>query len=560
MTSNRRRTGGEVLVDQLLIHGVDIAYCVPGESYLGVLDALHAAREKIRLFTTRNETGAISMAEAYGKMTGRPGICLVTRGPGASHAMIGVHTALQDSTPLILFVGLVTRDAKEREALQEIDLKSMFGHTAKWVAEIDDPRRIPEMVSHAFHNAVSGRPGPVVLGLPEDMCVEECETADVARYKLVRPAPTPAAIDEMEERLRTAKRPLMIVGGGGWTGRAVDGIRAFAEGNRLPVAVSFRCKDLFDNRHPGYIGDMSLGVAPTLGERVMKADLLLVVGARLGELTTSGYTLIKPPVPDQRLIHVYADPEELGRVYQGEQLVCSGMEEFAAAAGKVRIANPAWAQWAKDARADYERTLAVDPVPGPLDLGGAARWLSETMSRDTIIVSDGGNFATWVNRYVELSRFRSFLGPTNGAMGYGVPAAISAKIVAPERPVIAFAGDGGFMMTSNELATAVQYGVNVVYLVFNNGLYGTIRMYQESQFPGRYPATELRNPDFVKYAESFGAYGEKVETLAQFKTALPRALACGKPAVLEMVVDPEAITTRTTLTKLRDAALAAGRG
>jgi acetolactate synthase I/II/III large subunit len=555
--SSNQRTGGQVLVDQLRIHGVDMAFCVPGESYLGVLDALWDARDAIRLITTRNEIGACNMAEAYGKVTGRPGICLVTRGPGASHAMVGIHTAFQDSTPLILFVGQVAREAREREAFQEIDVKQMFGHTAKWAAEISDPRRIPEMLSHAFHVAMNGRPGPVVLALPEDMVIERCETADAAPYKIVRPSPSAAAMSELRERLAKAKRPLMLVGGGGWSAQSTRGIVAFAEANNLPSCASFRCQDLFDNRHRNYVGDCSVGILPALAKRIRETDLLLVVGARLGELTTQGYTLVEPQVTKQPLTHVHADANELGRVYQGELLIAAGMAEFAAAAKALKpVDHAAWDAWAEGARADYLRSLEPDPSPGTLDYGRVMKMIGETVPEETIMASDAGNFAGWLNRFYQFPGFRTLVGPTNGAMGYGVPAAIAAKLVHPERPVLCFAGDGGFMMTGQELATAVQYGANVVFLVINNGLYGTIRMYQEREYPNRYPATELRNPDFAAYARAFGAHGETVRETAEFPAALARALAAGTPAVIELRLDPEAITSRTTLTALRDAALA----
>jgi acetolactate synthase-1/2/3 large subunit len=559
-SATNQRTGGQILVDQLKIHGVDLAFCVPGESYLGVLDALWDAREAIRLVTTRNEIGASNMAEAYGKITGRPGICLVTRGPGASHAMVGIHTAFQDSTPLILFVGQVAREAREREAFQEIDVKLMFGHTAKWAAEIDDPRRIPEMVSHAFHLAVSGRPGPVVLALPEDMVVERCEAEDAARYQVVRPSPSAAQLARLRELLAHARRPLMMVGGGGWSKQAADDIVAFAEANDLPTCASFRCQDIFDNRHRNYVGDCSTGIAPSLAQRVKDSDLLLVVGARLGELTTQGYTLVEPPRPKQPLIHVHADPDELGRVYQGELLIASGMAELAASAKALPpVDHAAWADWAAGAREDYLKTLEPGPSPGRLDLGRVIRMVNERMPPETFITSDAGNFAGWLNRFYQFPGFRTFAGPTSGAMGYGVPAAVAAKLIHPARPVLSFAGDGGFLMTGQELATAVQYGANVVFIVVNNGLYGTIRMHQEREFPGRTPATELKNPDFAAYARAFGAYGETVTRTDDVPAALDRALAAGSPAVLELRIDPEAITSRTTLTALREAALARQR-
>ncbi len=520
---SNQRTGGQILVDQLKIHGVDLAFCVPGESYLGVLDALWDAREAIRLVTTRNEIGACNMAEAYGKITGRPGICLVTRGPGASHAMVGIHTAFQDSTPLILFVGQVAREAREREAFQEIDVKQMFGHTAKWAAEISDPRRIPEMVSHAFHTAVNGRPGPVVLTLPEDMVLERCAVADAARYQVVRPSPSAAALARLRELLSHAKRPMMMVGGGGWSREAADDIVAFAEAYDLPTCASFRCHDIFDNRHRNYVGDCSTGIAPTLVERVKACDLLLVVGARLGELTTQGYTLVEPPRPKQTLIHVHADPDELGRVYQGELLIASGMAEFAAAAKAMPpLPSIAWRDWSAAARQDYLKTLEPSPMPGAVDLAQIIKMIQMRMPADTLVASDAGNFAGWLNRFYQLPGYRSFVGPTSGAMGYGVPAAIAAKLVHPARPVLCFAGDGGFMMTGQELATAVQYGANVIFFVVNNGLYGTIRMHQEREFPGRYPATDLRNPDFAAYARAFGAHGETVTLTALREAALAR--------------------------------------
>jgi acetolactate synthase-1/2/3 large subunit len=552
-----QRTGGQILVDQLRIHGADLAFCVPGESYLGVLDALWDAREAIRLVTTRNEIGACNMAEAYGKITGRPGICFVTRGPGASHAMVGIHTAFQDSTPLILFVGQVAREAREREAFQEIDVKLMFGHTAKWAAEISDPRRVPEMLSHAFHIAMSGRPGPVVLAIPEDMVIERCEVADAKRYKIVRPSPAPAAMAELRERLAKAKRPLVLVGGGGWTRAACDDFRAFVAANDLPVCTSFRCQDLIDNRLKNFVGDCSVGIAATLAERIKTTDLLLVVGARLGELTTQGYTLVEPPVPKQPLIHIHADPDELGRVYQGELLIASGMAEFCAAAKALKpIDATAWKSWAAEARAEYLKTLEPGPSPGTLDYGQVMKFLAKRLPETSILTSDAGNFAGWVNRFYQFPGFRTFAGPTNGAMGYGVPAAVAAKLIHPERVVVSFAGDGGFMMTGQEVATAVQYGANVIFMVVNNGLYGTIRMYQEREYPGRYPATELRNPDFAALARAYGAHGETVARTEEFPAAFERALAAGTPAVIELRLDPEAITSRTTLTKLREAALA----
>jgi len=555
------RSGGQVLVDQLLVHGTDLAFCIPGESYLAALDAFWDVGDKIRLVTCRHEAAASQMAEANGKLTGRPGICFVTRGPGAAHAMVGIHTAFQDSTPLILFVGLIARDMTEREAFQEIDLKAMFGHTTKWTAEITDARRIPEMVNRAFQVATAGRPGPVVLGLPEDMLVDEVDVPDTARYQAVRPHPGAADLTKLRELLAGAKRPLMLVGGGGWTAPAVADITAFAEANQIPTAVSFRCQDKVDNASPVYVGDLSTSTAPALVERVKKADLLLVVGARLGEITTQGYTLIAPPLPPQTLIHVHPDAEELGRVYQGKLYLNAGMPEFAAAAKALPpIQNPAWAAETKAARATYEAGQKPDhPRPGALDLAVVIEVIRAKLPADTIMTNDAGNFSGWVHRFWRFTTFPSQLGPTCGAMGYGFPAGIAAKLTLPERTVVAWVGDGGFMMAGLELATAVQYGVNLICMVVNNGIYGTIRMHQEREFPGRYPATDLVNPDFAAFAKSFGAHGETVSETAAFGPALDRALAAGKPALIELRIDPEVITTRATLTSIREAALAKGK-
>ena len=551
-----RRSGGRVLVDQLRIHGADMAFCVPGESFLDALDAMHDAGGWLKLVTCRHEATASHMAEAHGKLTGRPGICFVTRGPGAAHAMIGIHTAFQDSTPMILFVGQIERATRDREAFQEIDIKAMFGHTAKWASDIDDPARIPELISRAFHVACSGRPGPVVLGLPEDMLTERTEAGDAARYRIVRPAPAPAQMAHLREILASAKRPIAMLGGGGWTQTAVDGIRGFIEANNLPAMASFRCVDLLDNDHPNYIGEISAGGAPPeLPKRIREGcDVLLVVGARLGEFSTHGYTLVAPPKPRQRLIHVYADPDELGRVYQGELLIASGMEEFASAAAALpAVERRPWDDWTREARRDYERNQTPGPCPGAFDLGQAIKQFTAALSEDAVVTIDSGNFGGWVQRFHRARRFRGFIGPANGTMGYGIPAALAVKLAEPTRPVVAWVGDGGFLMSGHELATAVQYGANIVVLVVSNGIYGTIRMHQARAYPGRYPGTELSNPDFAAFARSFGAHGETVERTAQFLPALERALTAGKPAVVELKQDPEAISSRVTLAQLAEA-------
>ena len=551
------RTGGELLVDALRVHGVDTAYCVPGESYLAVLDALHDARDAIRLIVCRHENGAANMAEAYGKLTGRPGICFVTRGPGACNASIGVHTAFQDSTPMILFIGQVGGDFVEREAFQEVDFRRMFGQMAKWVAQVDRPERIPELVSHAFHTAVSGRPGPVVLALPEDMLTQQAAVADTKPYRRVAASPAAADMARLRDRLSRAERPLLLLGGGDWNRTACDDIRAFAERNGLPAAVSFRCQDLIDNRDPHYVGHVGIGINPALAKRVRETDLLIAVGPRLGEMTTSGYTLIEPPMPKQPLVHVHPGADELGRVYQAELLIVSGMPEFAAAAAALEpVDGPRWRPWLQGARAEYEAELKPAPMPGDLDLGRVVRELNVKLAPDTIVANGAGNYSGWVHRYWQYGPFRSQLGPTSGAMGYGVPAAIAAKLRHPERSVVCFAGDGCFLMTGQELATAVQYGANVLFLVVNNSMYGTIRMHQERDYPERIHGTGLDNPDFAALARSYGAHGETVHATAEFGPALERSLASGKPALIELVIDPDAITTRTTLSAIRKAALA----
>jgi acetolactate synthase I/II/III large subunit len=555
--SSNLRTGGQVLIDALKIHGVDAAFCVPGESYLAALDALHDARDQIQLVVCRQEGGAAYMAEAYGKLTGRPGICFVTRGPGATNASIGVHTAFQDSSPMILFIGQVARDQVEREAFQEIDFRRMFGQMTKWVAEVDDAARIPEYISQAFHRAVNGRPGPVVLALPEDMLTDRVDVPDAGRYKPVQASPSAAQMHDLRDRLGEAKRPFMILGGGGWSAGAIADIRAFAEAANLPVGCSFRCQDLFDNAHQNYAGDVGIGINPKLAERVKNADLLLVVGARLGEMTTSGYTLVNIPVPQQKLVHVHADAEELGRVYQAALPINAGMAEFAAIA-KALGSVPArvWDTETTAARADYLEWSTPPQVEGPVQMGEIVTWLEQRLPADAIITNGAGNYATWIHRFHRYRTFRTQLAPTNGSMGYGVPAAIAAKIVAPDRMVVSFSGDGCYMMNGQELATAVQYNAPVIFVVVNNGSYGTIRMHQERTYPGRVSGTDLTNPDFAALARAYGAHGELVEQTADFAPAFERAAKAGKPALIEIRLSAEVITPRQTLSQIRAAALA----
>jgi acetolactate synthase I/II/III large subunit len=544
------RHGGRVLADQLAVHGVDVVFCVPGESYIALLDGLHDA--PIRVITCRNEAGAANMAEAYGKLTGRPGVCLVTRGPGATHASVGVHTAFQDSTPLVLLVGQVASDQEEREAFQEIDYRRMFGPMAKWVAQIDRGDRIPELVARAFSTACAGRPGPVVLALPEDVLAREVEVADAPRFHVVQAAPSVRQVAEVERLLAEAESPLAILGGGGWTAAATSAMTEFLVANEVPAGAAFRRQDTLDNDDPRYVGDVGIGINPKLAQRVRDADLLLVVGPRLGEMTTSGYTLLDVPAPKQTLVHVYPGAEELGRVYQPALPILSSPEAFATAVRDLRV-TPRWQEWAAGARADYEAWQRHDPMPGDLDLGDCIAHLRERVP-DAIVTNGAGNHTVWIHRFWRFHSFPSQLAPTSGAMGYGLPAAVAAKVVAPDRTVVCFSGDGDFLMLGQELATAVQYDLPIVVLVVDNGMYGTIRMHQERNFPGRVVGTDLVNPDFAAYAEAFGAHGENVARTAEFPDALERALSSGKPSVIALRVDPEAITPRTTLTAIREGA------
>jgi acetolactate synthase-1/2/3 large subunit len=554
MSATTARSGGRILVDQLVLHGVDLAFTVPGESFLPVLDALYDVREELKLVVCRHEAGAANMAEAHGKLTNRPGICLVTRGPGAAHAAIGVHTAYQDSTPMILFIGDVGSDFRGREAFQEVDFSAMFAPLAKWADRIDDAARIPEFVARAFQVATSGRRGPVVLALPEDMLSNEAKVADARRFTPSEPHPAAEDMEKLRGMLAEAERPLVILGGSGWTPEACADIRRFVEANALPCACAFRFQDLFDNRHPQYVGDVGIGINPVLAERVRTCDLLLVVGARLGEMTTSGYTLLRSPVPRQPLVHVHPGAEELGRVYQPELAILSGFAPFArAAAALAPVASPRWAAATPEARADYEAWTGRREMPGRVQMCDVVAWLEGHMPADTIYTNGAGNFSVWLHRFHRYTGWRTQLAPTSGAMGYGVPAAIAAKIAHPERPVVCFAGDGDFLMTGQELATAVQYDAPVIFIVVNNGMYGTIRMHQEKHYPGRVIGTDLVNPHFAAFARSFGAVGEIVEDTAQFAPAMERALATKKPAVIEVRIDPQAITPNTTLDALRNA-------
>jgi acetolactate synthase-1/2/3 large subunit len=549
------RKGGRLLVDQLVVHGADLAFGVPGESYLAVLDALYDA--PLRFVSCRHEVGAANLADAYGKLTGRPGICMVTRGPGATHAAGGIHTAFQDSTPLILLIGQVGRSMMGREAFQEIDYRHMFGPMAKWVDQIESADRIPELISRAFHVATSGRPGPVVLALPEDMLVEESSAPDAPPFAVTRVHPAAADVERARGLLERAERPLVIVGGAPWSGEAQAALSGWCDAGAIPVASGWRRQDSVDNHADAYVGHLALGADPRLSQRVRDADVLLVIGDRLSEITTAGYTLLRVPGPEQALVHVTADPDELGRVYAPTLAVAASPDAFAVALSALPPLDPApRREGMRRGREDYLDNLRHIDVPGPLNMGDVMATLRARLPADAILANGAGNFSVWAHRFYEFSRYPTQLAPTSGAMGYGVPAAVAAKILHPERIVVAIAGDGDFLMTGQELATAVQHDAAVVVLVVNNGMYGTIRMHQERHYPGRVSGTDLVNPDFAALARAFGAHGVAVERTEEFAPAFEEALAAGGPALIELRVDPEALTPRQSLTEIREQALA----
>ena len=549
------RHGGRILADALVGHGVQLAFGVPGESYLPVLDGFYDVRDQLKFVICRQEGGASYMAEAYGKLTGQPGVLFVTRGPGASNGAVGVHTAFQDSTPMVVFVGQVGNEFVEREAFQEIDYRRMYGPMTKWVAQIDRVERIPEYVSHAFHTAMAGRPGPVLLALPEDALFAQAAVADVPHYQTVRAAPAPADMGKLKAMLQAAERPFVILGGGGWDRASCDALRTWLEASQLAAGTSFRCQDLLDNRSGAFAGDVGIGINPKLAQRVREADVVLVIGARLGEMTTSGYSLLEAPVPAQKLIHVHGGAEELGRVYSATLPINAGMARFVEALSQVKLDGAKWAGRTRQARDEYLAWTQVQPMPGKLHYGEVVKWLDANLPEDAIIAGGAGNFSGWVHRHFRYKGFRTQLGSTNGSMGCGLPAAVAAKLAAPRRTVLAITGDGDFLMTGQELATAAQYGAPVITLVVNNGMYGTIRMHQEREYPGRISGTELQNPDFAAFARAFGGHGEVVETTDQFAPAFERARASGKPALIELRIDPDAITTATTLSAIRKQAL-----
>lgn len=549
---NGLRSGGQVLVDQLRIHGVDTIFCVPGESYLTVIDALHDAQNEIKTIACRQEGGATNMAEAYGKLTGRPGVAMVTRGPGACNGSIGAHTAMQDSTPMVIFIGQVARDQEYREAFQEVDYHKFYGAICKEVIQIDHADRVPELVSQAFHVAASGRPGPVAVSIPEDMQRDMVDVDDARPFQTVRPEFGPKALGAFRGQLASAERPLMILGGAGWSEQACADIRTFSEANAIPVAASFRCQDLFDNTHANYAGELGTSASPKLAQRLKDADLLIVVGSRLGEMTSGGYSLVNIPVPQQKLIHVYLEASELGRVYEPDLAIVASMESFSAALRDMEaVPYGKWVEWTRQANQDYVDNLSPSLEMGGVDMHEVMNVINETLPDNAIITTDAGNFSGWAQRFYRYRKFRTQLGPTSGAMGYSIPAAVSARLTRPDQPVVCFVGDGGAMMSGQEVATAVQYGSDPIILVINNGSYGTIRMHQERDYPDRTLATGLVNPDFAKWAESFGAYGAVVEKTEEFEPIFKQAMEAGRISVIEIRVDLETITTRTTMSKIR---------
>ncbi|MBM3539986.1 MAG: thiamine pyrophosphate-binding protein [Alphaproteobacteria bacterium] len=553
----KARSGGQVLVDQLVIHGAEMAFCVPGESYLEVLDALYDVRDRITLVNARHEAGAANMAEAYGKMTGKPGIAMVTRGPGACQASVGVHTAFQDSTPMILLIGQVARDTTDREAFQEVDYRQMFGPLAKWAAQIDQAERVPEYMARAFHVATSGRPGPVVLALPEDMLTDRVSVPDAKPYQEIQPAASAGDLEKLAALLAKAERPLLITGGPGWSDAACAQMLAFAEAWNIPSTTAFRCMDQLDNRSKVYSGDFGTSSPPPLLKRIRDVDLLLVVGARLGEMTTQSYTTLEIPEPKQTLVHVHPDANELGRVYRPTLGIASGPAAFASAAASLRPkAKPKWGAWTEAARQDYLATLEPTPYNGALDMGRVMADIRDKLPRDVIVTLDAGNHTGWPQRYLSYGRPGRLIGPTSGAMGYSVPAAVALSLVDRDRLVIGCVGDGGFMMSGQELSTAVQYGGKPIVLVFNNKTYGTIRMHQEREHPERVVGTDLVNPDFAAMGRAMGCHAETVTRTDEFAPAFERAVKSGKAALIELRTDPELITTRMTITALRDAARA----
>ena len=564
---------GHLLVECLIAQGVTHAFGVPGESYLAVLDGFHAHAEQIQFVTCRQEGGAAFMADAQGRLTGRPGVCFVTRGPGATNASIGVHTAFQDSTPMVLFVGDVASDTRDREAFQEVDFASFFGPSTKGMAKrverIDDAKRIPEYVARAFATAMNGRPGPVVLVLPEDMLVQMVQAAPLARVEAVEAWSDPGALRRLREMLLQSERPFVIAGGGGWTVQAAQALQRFAENWKLPVGNAFRFQDTFDNFHPQYAGDVGIGINPKLAARIKSSDLIIAIGPRLGEMTTSGYTLLTPPKAQQALVHIHASAEELNRVYQADLAICATMNAAARSLEVLTAPNVLpWEAWTQAIHADYEANvqpqalpgLVADSAHGLVDMPSVIAVLQKHLPSDAVLTNGAGNFASWVHRYYKhhglVKGHKTQLAPTVGSMGYGVPAGIGAAILTG-RVVFTIAGDGDFLMNGQELATAVQHGAKTIIVLLNNGMYGTIRMHQERDFPTHVSGSNLNNPDFAALAKAYGYAGVRITRTAEFEQVLLDALARNQGTLIEVMLDPEVITTRGTLSAITAAALKA---
>jgi len=542
-------TAAQLLVRGLVAQGVTHVFCVPGESYLAVLDALADVRETVAVVACRHEAGAANMAVAHGKLTGRPGVCMVTRGPGATHASIGVHTARQDSVPMILFVGQVARTDRGREAFQELDYAAVFGTMAKLALEIDAPDRVPEIVARAFATAVNGRAGPVVVALPEDMLTAPTSAAPSPPAPRPQSAPSPAFLNDLASRLARSERPLLILGGTGWSAEPLARLAEWARGAQLPIALSFRRKDLIDNDHPCYAGDLGLGPNPLLIERVRRADLVIALGARLGENPTQGYTLFTREETAEKLVHIHPDPEELGRVWPASLSAACDNAVAAALIGEIKIDLPDWSDWRADARAEQDAFSKPIEVGGRVNLSEVFHHLNDVLPDDAIVCNGAGNYASWLHRFYRHQRLGTQIAPTSGAMGFGAPAAVGAKLVCPDREVIAVSGDGCFLMTGQELATAVQYDARVVFLVVDNGSFGTIRMHQEREYPQRVIATDLKNPDFVLYAQSFGAWATRVTATEDFPAALRQARAAGRPALIHLITDVDDIAPGRRLSR-----------
>ncbi|MFC5386694.1 thiamine pyrophosphate-binding protein [Aquamicrobium segne] len=547
------RNGGQLLVESLIALGATKSFGVPGESYLAVLDALHDARGRLDYVLCRNEGGASFMAAAWGKLTGTPGICFVTRGPGATNASIGVHTAMQDSVPMLLFIGQVATGMKGREAFQEIDYPAAFGPIAKWAVEIDDIERLPEILSRAWTMAVSGRPGPVVVALPEDTLAAHTSAPPLAGpVAVTEPAPGPQAIAALRHMLAQAQRPLILFGGANWSDDGRAALKAFAESSAIPVIAAFRFQDRFDNHSPVFAGEAGVGMPGHVRRLIGEADVILALNVRFGEMTTDGYTLLSVPQPSQKLIHVHASDRELGKIYRPALAIQAGPNAFAAALEPI---SGAWAQWCEAARADYEASFDAPAQPSPVDMVAVMKWLGERLPDDVILTNGAGNFTVWPNKFFRFNEKARLLAPQSGAMGYGLPAAIAAKVAFPQHTVVCFAGDGDFQMNCQELGAAMQAGAQPIVLLLNNGIYGTIRAHQERHFPARISGTTLANPDFVALASAYGFHAEKVATTGDFAAAFERALASKTGAVLDLDISPEALTPRQTLSQMRDAAL-----